>query len=88
LQDLDWQQIIGLVAGAMITVSFVPQIVKLFRLKSAHEISLPFTLLQLTGGIMFLVYGVLLSLPAIIATNIITSALAALIVYAKFKYGR
>lgn len=85
---MDWKQVLGLVAGGLIAVSFVPQIWKLFKLKSAREISLPFTCLQLAGGIMFLVYGLVLSLPAIIITNIVNTILVSLIVYAKIKYGR
>jgi MtN3 and saliva related transmembrane protein len=85
---LDWIQTVGLVAGAFIAVSFVPQILKLFKLKSAKEISLPFSFLQLFGGIMFLIYGVLLSLPALIITNVVNTILVCLILYAKFKYGR
>lgn len=86
MPTLDWRQILGLVAGALIAVSFVPQIWRLFKLKSAREISLPFTCLQLCGGILFLVYGFVLSLPAIIVTNIVNVVLVGLVVYAKVKY--
>jgi len=85
---LGWQQILGLAAGGLIAVSFVPQIWKLFKLKSAKEISLPFTCLQLAGGILFLVYGLVLSLPAIIVTNIVNTVLVSVIVYAKIRYGK
>jgi MtN3 and saliva related transmembrane protein len=85
---LDWQQIFGLVAGGLIAVSFIPQIWKLFKLKSAKEISLPFTLLQLCGGLMWLVYGLILSLPAVIVTNIANAILVSLILCAKTKYGK
>lgn len=85
---MSWQQVLGLVAGALIAVSFVPQIWKLFKLKSAKEISLPFTCLQLAGGILFLVYGLTLSLPAIIATNILNTIMVSLVLYAKIRYGK
>jgi MtN3 and saliva related transmembrane protein len=84
---LGWQQFLGLVAGGLIAVSFVPQIWKLFKLKSAREISLPFTLLQLCGGILFLVYGLVLALPAIIVTNIVNTLLVSIVLYAKIRYG-
>jgi len=85
---LDWQQIFGLIAGGLIAVSFIPQIWKLFKLKSAKEISLPFTLLQLCGGLMWLTYGIILSLSAIIFTNIANVMLVGLMLYAKIKYGK
>ncbi len=84
---MNWQQILGLIAGGLIAVSFIPQIWKLFKLKSAKEISLPFTCLQMAGGILFLVYGLILSLPAIIATNILNTILVSLILYAKLRWG-
>ncbi len=84
---MGWQQFLGLVAGGLIAVSFVPQIWKLFKLKSAKEISLPFTLLQLCGGILFLVYGLVLALPAIIVTNVVNTLLVGLILFAKIRYG-
>lgn len=87
MTTLDWKQILGLVAGGFIAVSFLPQIWRLFKLKSAKEISLPFTCLQLCGGILFLAYGLVLSLPAIIITNILNTVLVGLVVYAKIKYG-
>ena len=85
---MDWQQIIGLIAGGIIAVSYIPQIWKLFKLKSAKEISVPFTLLQLVGGIMWLVYGLILSLPAVYITNIANVTLVCLMLYAKTKYGK
>ena len=84
---MDWQQIFGLFAGGLIAVSYIPQIWKLFKLKSAKEISLPFSLLQLCGGLMWLVYGLILSLPAVIITNIANVILICLLLYAKIKYG-
>jgi MtN3 and saliva related transmembrane protein len=85
---LDWQQIFGLFAGGLIAISYIPQIWKLFKLKSAKEISLPFTLLQLLGGLMWLIYGLFLSLPALVVTNIVNTTLCCLMLYAKIKYGR
>ena len=85
---MGWQQIFGLFAGGTIAVSYIPQIWKLFKLKSAREISLPFTLLQLCGGMMWLVYGVILSLSAVIITNIFNVVLVCIILYAKMKYGK
>jgi hypothetical protein len=51
IKILDWKQVLGIFAGALIAVSFVPQIWKLFKLKSAKEISLPFSLMQSLGGV-------------------------------------
>lgn len=85
---MDWHEILGLFGGGLIAASFVPQIIKLYKLKSAKEISLLFTFFQFCGGTLWLVYGLTLSLLAVIVTNIINVALICLIIIAKFKYGR
>jgi MtN3 and saliva related transmembrane protein len=83
-----WKELLGFIAGALISVGFIPQIWRLFKLKSAREISLPFTLLFLTGLACWLAYGILMSLPPVILWNAITMAMMCAILYAKLKYGR
>ena len=79
---------LGFVAGAFVTLSLIPQLVRVFRLKSAREISLLFTTLLLTGLIIWLAYGVYLRLSPVILWNAIGAVLVALLLYAKLKYGR
>ena len=82
------EQSLGLVAGALVTGSMVPQLVRVFKLKSAHEISRLFTILLLVGMICWLAYGIYLRLTPVILWNAIGAVLVALLLYAKLKYGR
>jgi MtN3 and saliva related transmembrane protein len=66
----------------------VPQLIRVFKLRSAREISLLFTSLLLTGMIVWIAYGVSLRLPSVIIWNVIGATLAATLLYAKLKYGR
>ena len=79
---------LGFIAGALVTASIVPQIIRVFRLKSAREISTLFTILLLVGVITWLAYGIWLKLIAVILWNAIGAMLAAILLYAKLKYGR
>ena len=79
---------LGLVAGALVSCSMIPQIIRVFQLKSAREISILFTTLLLLGIICWLVYGIRLGLTPIILWNTIGAVLVALLIYAKLKYGR
>ncbi len=81
-------EILGLVAGALTTGGFIPQVVRVYKLKSAREISLPFALWFNVGIVLWIVYGVYLALPAVILWNAITLVLGSLLLYAKLKYGR
>jgi MtN3 and saliva related transmembrane protein len=83
-----WQELLGFIAGALMTVGFVPQVWRLYKLKSAHEISLPFTVLFLIGAACWLTYGVLLRLPPVILWNSIIFVLGIAMLFAKLRYGR
>ena len=80
-------EVLGFLAGALTTLGLIPQAVRLFRLRSAHEVSLHFTLLFMTGTICWLVYGISLSLLPVILWNSVSFVLLMLILYAKLKYG-
>jgi MtN3 and saliva related transmembrane protein len=71
-----------------VTVALVPQVVRIFRLKSALEISLPFTVLLLVGMLCWLRYGMLTRQFPIILWNAVGAALVATLLCAKLKYGR
>ena len=83
-----WKELLGFVGGALTTIGFVPQVWRLFKLKSAHEISLTFSLSFILGITLWLSYGILLSLASVILWNAITLALGCAMLYAKLKYGR
>jgi MtN3 and saliva related transmembrane protein len=85
--QLEYEDIIGLVAGALTTFSFAPQVWRLFKLKSAREISLTFNLLIMSGVACWTVYGVLLDLLPVILWNAITLALLSSMFFAKLRYG-
>jgi MtN3 and saliva related transmembrane protein len=79
---------LGLVAGACTTLGFVPQVWRVFQLKSAREISLSFTLFFLGGMVLWLWYSLRLSLLPMILWNSLTLFLGVLLLYAKVRYGR
>jgi MtN3 and saliva related transmembrane protein len=85
---LDWKELLGFIGGALTTMGFVPQVWRLFRLRSAHEISLPFTVFFLLGIAFWLSYGISLGLLSVIIWNAITFVLGFAMLYAKLRYGR
>jgi len=82
------QDVFGFIGGVLTTAAMVPQVVKLYQIKSAQEISLIFTLLLLAGMLFWLSYGILFHLFPVILWNAVGAALVATLVYAKLKYGR
>jgi MtN3 and saliva related transmembrane protein len=85
---LDLTEYIGLIAGFLITCSFIPQIMRVLRLKSAREISVLFTGLTLLGMVLWLTYGIKHGLIPIVLWNVIGLLLIIILLGAKMKYGR
>ncbi len=80
-------EILGLVAGMFVALGLVPQILRVWKLRSAQEISLSFTLLFLIGTALWLAYGLSLGLTSVIAWNGANSVLLILLLTLKLRYG-
>lgn len=79
-------EIIGLLAAFLTMFGFLPQVIKIYRTKSVHDISLP-TILQFTVGIfLWLAYGIHLKNAALILANSVSFLIliAGLVLF--FKY--
>ncbi len=81
-------EILGIVAGAFTTLGLIPQVIGVFRMKEAHEISLPFAVMYTVGIGMWLVYGIRMELLPVTVWNSISLVLASLLLFAKLKYGK
>jgi MtN3 and saliva related transmembrane protein len=85
---LSSSEILGLVGGFFTTFAVVPQIMRVYRLKSAREISILYNTMMLLGILIWLAYGIILDLVPIVIWNIIGAVLVLLLLLSKLKYGR
>lgn len=79
---------LGLIAGAITTGSFIPQVVRVYKLRSAREISLFFTILFLIGDMLWLTYGIFLQSFPIILWNCLGSLFALVLLIGKLRYNK
>jgi len=80
--------LIGSIAAVLTTGAFVPQVIRVWRLKSASEISLV-TFLAFSGGTaVWLVYGLVIDSIPVIVANAVTLVLALTMVSLKLNYDR
>lgn len=84
---LDQTELVGLVAGTLTTLAFVPQAVRTLRLGSARDFSPLMLGLFVSGIVLWLAYGLMAGLTAVIAANGATLALTAPIVWVKLRKG-
>ena len=84
---MDGVTTLGLTAGTLTTIAFIPQIAKAWRSKSTGDLSWGMVLTFTTGVLLWLIYGIWIdSLPVILA-NAVTLLLQIGIVTLKIKYG-
>jgi MtN3 and saliva related transmembrane protein len=79
---------LGLGAGLLTTFALVPQIIRVYKLKHAHDISLLYNTTMLIGIVAWLIYGILSGRISLIIWNVIGIVLNGWLLFAKFKYGR
>lgn len=79
-------ELIGYLAATLTTVSFVPQALHSFRTKDVSGISFGMYSMFTLGIALWLVYGLLINAWPIVIANVITLALAAMILVMKLRY--
>ena len=77
---------IGFVAASLTTAAFVPQLIRVMRLRSAREISLGTFVMFSVGVFMWLMYGIYTGSRPVIASNLVTLVLSVSILILKLKY--
>lgn len=83
---MDIVNLLGIAAGTLTTVAFVPQVLKTWRTRSGDDISTGMFLLFSCGVLLWLFYGVALDAAPIIIANSITLVLALTIIMLKIRY--
>jgi MtN3 and saliva related transmembrane protein len=77
---------VGSIAAICTTISFLPQLIRVWQRKSAKDISLSMFLLFSFGVACWLMYGLGIHSTPIIAANAVTLALALTILTLKLRY--
>jgi MtN3 and saliva related transmembrane protein len=79
---------IGYIAAACTTFAFVPQVIRVWRSRSAHDISLEMYLIMVAGVLMWIVYGVRIHSAPLVAANGVSLVLAGAVLVGKLKFER
>ena len=79
--------LVGSAAGVLTTAAFVPQAWRVWKTRSARDLSLPMYLIFTSGAALWFLYGLLLGALPIIASNGITLLLAGTVLSMKLRFG-
>jgi MtN3 and saliva related transmembrane protein len=85
---LDTTQLIGLAAGICTSISLLPQLIKMFKNKSAGDISLFYLAILLAGLLLWIWYGFRREDTPILITNIFSLTLNILLIIMGIYYKR
>jgi MtN3 and saliva related transmembrane protein len=80
-------EIIGSVDATCTTLAFVPQVLQIWKTRSAKDVSLPMYITFMVGIICWFTYGLMLNAWPIIVANIITFVLALAVILMKLRWG-
>ncbi|MVT71191.1 hypothetical protein GPL21_39815 [Bradyrhizobium pachyrhizi] len=78
-------KLIGFAAATCTTVAYAPQFIKVWKTRSARDISLSMFLVMVLGLALWLIYGLLSGDAPLVAANAITMVLAGAILFMKLK---
>jgi len=79
-------EVLGLAAGTITSITFLPQVMRIWKTRSVKDLSLAMVLLLVTGTVCWLTYGLLKNDAAIIYTNVMVLIMSLVIFYFKIKY--
>ncbi|MFO5526608.1 MAG: SemiSWEET transporter [Cuspidothrix sp.] len=83
---MDLITILGLVAGALTTIAFLPQMFQIWRTKSAKDVSYIMLIIFMSGLFMWLIYGIILGALPVILANGVSLFFNLIILWLKIKY--
>jgi len=78
--------VVGLLAATLTTISFLPQVIRLWRTRRGEDISSAMFIIFSIGTALWLVYGVLISSLPVTLANSVTLALSFVILFLKWKW--
>lgn len=83
---MDYVKILGLTAGTISSIAFLPQVIHVWKTRSAKDLSLNMLGLLILSVSMWLAYGILVKDVAIIYTNSMVLAMCLILLFFKFKF--
>lgn len=88
MNEVNYIQLLGMLAGILTTVAFLPQVIKTWKSRSAKDLSLGMFSIFCMGVLLWLIYGLLIDDLPIILANLITLILALTLLVFKLSFKR
>ena len=83
---MDIINLVGTAGGIVSSVTFLPQVIKIWKTKSAKDLSMGTLMFLVLNVSLWLLYGILTNLYPIIITNGIVLSMVFIMVYFKLTF--
>jgi MtN3 and saliva related transmembrane protein len=83
---MDFTDILGYSAGAITTLTFLPQVIKTRKERSAKDVSLWMFIIAATNEVLWIGYGMLRNDWVIILTNAVILVMSLTMIYLKMRF--
>lgn len=80
------QELLGFVAAGLGAISFLPQVIKICRLRSVKDISAGMYIIYAMSVILWLIYGIIIKSVPLILSEILTLILVSTILILKYLW--
>lgn len=85
---MSWIELVGHLGAFMTSVTFIPQVYKVWKTRSVNDLSLTMMLIVFASTIVWLTYAIALMLWPVIVANSIVCFLSLVLIYFKFAFGK
>lgn len=83
---MTWIDIVGHFGSFLSSVTFLPQVYKTWKTRSAGDLSLLMMLIVTTSTVVWLIYGIALQLWPVIICNAVICLLSLLLIFFKLRF--
>ena len=84
---MDHTTLLGIAAGTLTTIAYLPQVIKVWKTRSTHDISAGMFITLCLGLVMWTFYGLSINSMPVIIANIISLVLAFTVLVFKIRQG-
>jgi MtN3 and saliva related transmembrane protein len=81
-----YQELLGFVAAGLSAISFLPQLIKIWRFRSVKDISTGMYVIYAVRVILWLIYGIIINSEPLILAEILTLILVSAILAMKYMW--
>jgi MtN3 and saliva related transmembrane protein len=82
----DYKEVFGYFGMIFLTITLIPQLIKVFRTKKASDLSYIFLSINVLTCVFFLIYGIILNETPLIIANIVVILQTLILIYLKHEY--